>query len=116
MTSPVTPVDNPATSPTILSAMRLKDKFGQELHLLTKIIRKTASRAMVKVVVKTIPATTMPKTGGVDMETIADLTTSLTRRDPILEEKGRARVKAKAKAEEATVASRRKSLTNLELL
>jgi len=112
-------VDKLATSRTILSAKRLKEKFGQELHRLTNphSPSKVAPRAMVKEVAKkTIPASTMPKTGGVAMETIADLTTSLTRRDPILEEKGRARVKAKAKAKEATVASRRKSLTNLELL
>jgi hypothetical protein len=60
-----------------------------------------------------MPAMTMPKTGGAAMETTADLTTSLTQKEPTLEEKGRARAKAKTK--EATVASRRKSLMTLEL-
>ena len=43
---------------------------------------------------KTIPATTLPKTAGAATETTADLTTSPTRKEPILEEKERARAKA----------------------
>ena len=57
--------------------------------------------------------TILPKTAGAVTETTADLTTSLTLKEPTLEEKERA--KAKAKAEEATVVSRRRSLIQLEL-
>ena len=61
----------------------------------------------------TIPATTLPKTAGAATVTTADLTTSPTRKEPILEEKERARAMAKAK--EATVVSRRRSLIQLGL-
>ena len=64
---------------------------------------------------ETIPATTLPKTAGAVTETTADLTTSLTLKEPTLEEKERAKAKAKAKAEEATVVSRRRSLIQLGL-
>ena len=96
--------------------MLLEGKFGQELHLRTKQkfprinFRKLMEKELVEM---TIPATTLPKTAGAATVTTADLTTSPTLREPILEEKERAR--AKAKAEEATVVSRRKSLIQLGL-
>jgi hypothetical protein len=93
--------------------MLRKGKFGLEPQLLSKPKSHTINvrKAMEKEVVeRTTPATTMPKTGGAAMETTAALTKSLTQREPILEEKGRARAKAK----EATIAPRRKSLMKLD--